>query len=332
MVRLIEPSKSQDINEISDHTAQSEAASSGDEESTQTSRMASKRAIPGKKGAIINAKKRVHDGIWIEPSVKECDLDCRPTDEQLHFANDIGWGDSPVSEKDEKKMFRLLPKEVKETEETEVKGKTTIRKRKAMSVPAPISADETPESTDRRSQRVRRKVNTYNDRALARRAVSSREEDQSDSDASKNTARQHKLSPKKPQEMMENSVSSPARSEAESSDREPGTVKRRSQRARPTVKTYNTKIMAGTAVHTPANTATKSGIWTTSKKEKGSKFSVPSQHQVQSLRMLGYENIRKYWKLMVLHNVIGLYYPGCYYPRNLSLSCILIKVRRGEVG
>ncbi|KAF7928067.1 uncharacterized protein EAE97_009865 [Botrytis byssoidea] len=252
MVRLIEPSKSQDINEISDHTAQSHDASSSDGESSQTNGMTSKRAILGKEAARANAKKCVHHGIWIEPSVKECDLDCKPTDEQLHFANGIGWGDSPVSESVQKKMFRLLPKEVREREETEAKEKTTIRKRKAMSIPAPNPTDETPESTDRRSQRIRRKVKTYNDRALARRAVSSREEDQSDSNASENTARQPRLSPKQPQEAMEDRVSSPARSDAESSDREPGTVKRRSQRARPVVKTYNNKIMAGTAVHTPA--------------------------------------------------------------------------------
>lgn len=252
MVRLIEPSKSQGINEISSNTAQSQVASSSDEESNQTSGMASKGVIPGTKAARANAEKRARNGIWIEPSVKECDLDCRPTDEQLHFANYIGWGDSPVSESLQKKMLRLLRKEVRETEETEVKEKTTMRKRKAMSLPAPNSTDEAPESTDRRSQRVRRKVKTYNDRALARRAVSSREESQSESDVPENTARQQKMSPKQSQEAMEDPVSSPAESEAESSEREPGTIKRRSQRARPMVKTYNTRIMAGTAVHTPA--------------------------------------------------------------------------------
>ncbi|KAF7891651.1 hypothetical protein EAF00_007953 [Botryotinia globosa] len=250
MVRLIEPSKSQDINEISEHTAQSHVTSSNDGESSPINGMTSKRAVLGKKAATVNAKKRLRHGTWIEPSVQKCDLDCKPTDEQLHFANDIGWGDSPVSECVQKKMFRLLPMGVRESEETEVKEKTTIRKRKAMSIPAHIPIDETPESTDRRSQRVRRQVKTYNDMALARRAVSSREEDQSDGDASENTARQPKSSPKQPQEAMEDPVSSPARP-----DREPGTVKRRSQRARPAVNTYNTKIMAGTAVHTPAKYA-----------------------------------------------------------------------------
>ncbi|TGO43839.1 hypothetical protein BCON_0813g00020 [Botryotinia convoluta] len=252
MVRLIDPSKSQDINEISARTTQSHAILSSDGESNQTSGIASKRALLGTKAAIANATERFHHGIWIEPSVKESDLDCRPTDEQWLFANDIGWGDSPVSQRVEKKMFKLLPKEVKETEKTEVKEKTTTKKRKAMSIPEPDSTNETPESTDRRSQRARKKVQTYNDRALARIAISSRNDYQSDSDAPENTARQQTMSSKKPQIAVEDPVSLPARSEPESSDREPGTIERRSQRARPMVKTYNTKILAGTAVHTRA--------------------------------------------------------------------------------
>ncbi|KAF7911952.1 hypothetical protein BELL_0612g00020 [Botrytis elliptica] len=252
MVRLIEPSQSQDINVISARTTQSPATSSSDEESNQTSRMASKRFIPGTKAARTNAKKRFHHGIWIEPSVKESDMDWKPTDEQLIFANVIGWGDSPVSKTVENKMFRLLRKEVSVTEGTDVKEKTTVRKRKAMSIPAPVPTDETPDSTDRRSQRVRKQVKTYNDRALARIAVSSREEYRSDSDDPESAAQEQTMSPIQPQIAVEDPVGSPARSEAESSDREPETIERRSQRARPMVKTYNTKILAGTAVHTPA--------------------------------------------------------------------------------
>ncbi|TGO21892.1 hypothetical protein BPAE_0195g00200 [Botrytis paeoniae] len=252
MVRLIDPSKSQDIYEISARTAQSQATSSSDGESNQMSGIASKRAFLGKKAAVANAKERFHHGIWIEPSVKESDLDWRPTDEQLLFANDIGWGDSPASQRIENKMFKLLPKEVRETEKTEGKEKTTIKKRKAMSIPAPDPTDETPESTDRRSQRARKKLKTYNDRSLARVAVSFRNEYQSDSDAPEDSARQQIISPKQPQVAMKDPVSSPARSESESSGREPEIIGRRSRRTRPIVKTYNTKILAGTAVHTPA--------------------------------------------------------------------------------
>ncbi|KAF7881347.1 uncharacterized protein EAF01_011858 [Botrytis porri] len=232
MVRLFDLSKSQDIDEISDHTAQSPDVFSSDEESNQPSGTASKRGISGMKAAISNATKRFHHGIWIEPPVKECDLDWRPTDEQLLFANEIGWGESAVSQSVEKKMWRLLPKEVRETENTEVKKKTTMRKRKAMSIPAPDSTEETPESTGRRSQRVRKKVTTYNDMSLARIAVSFPNEYQSDSGAPEDTARQQKSASKQPQIAMEDQVSSLVRSEAESSGREPEIIGRRSRRAR----------------------------------------------------------------------------------------------------
>ncbi|KAF5870325.1 uncharacterized protein Bfra_009709 [Botrytis fragariae] len=251
MVRLIDPSKPQEMDEISARTGQSQATSSSDEESNQTNGIASKRAIPGTKAAISNATERFNHGIWIEPSVKESDLDWRPSDEQWLFANDIGWGDSAVSQRIENKMFKLLPKEVEGAEKKEVKQRATIRKRKAMSIPESDSTNETPESTDRRSQRARKKVTTYNDRALAKIAVF-RNEYQSDSDAPEDTVRQQKSSPKQPQIAMEDPVSSPARSESESPSREPEIIERRSGRARTNVKTYNTKILAGTAIHTPA--------------------------------------------------------------------------------
>ncbi|KAF7950469.1 hypothetical protein EAE96_007753 [Botrytis aclada] len=251
MVRIIDSPKSQDVIEVSPRTAQSQVTSSGDEESNQSSGITSKRAIVVPKTARYNAIGRFHRGIWTEPSVILSNMDCRPTDEQLFLADNIGWGDSPVSHQVEKKMFRLLPKVVTETERTEVKEKRTIGKRKAMCVPKPDSTNETPENTDRRSKRARKRVTTYNDRTLVRKGMCFENRYQSDSDASENTALQQIMPPEKPQKAVEDPVTSPDGSESELSNREPGTADRRSRRARTMVRTYNTKILAGIAVHTP---------------------------------------------------------------------------------
>ncbi|TEY71735.1 hypothetical protein BOTCAL_0087g00020 [Botryotinia calthae] len=133
-------SKSQDIRKISTRAAQSQAMPSNNRELNQTSGVAFKRTIPGTKGVIANATKRFHHGTWIEPSAKESDLDCSPTDQQSIFAHSFSLGDSLVSQKVENKMFKLLPKKFKETEKTEVKekiSKASIINPKTMNLPEP---------------------------------------------------------------------------------------------------------------------------------------------------------------------------------------------------
>ncbi|KAM0146042.1 hypothetical protein ACHAQE_010942 [Botrytis cinerea] len=247
-------SKSQDTRKIPPRTAQTQAVPSNNREINQTSEVAFKRTIPGTNGVIANTTKRFHHGIWIEPSAKESDLDCSPTDQQWIFANSFSWGDSLVSQKVENKMFKLLPKTVAETEKTEVKEKISkafVVNTKTMNLPEPDSTFETLESTDRRSWRTHTKVKTYNDKTLAREAVSSSSEHQSDSDTSENTTRQQIVSSKQAQMAMEDAVRSHVRSESRSLGMEHGDNKRRSRRAHPKVKTYNTKVLSGTAIHTP---------------------------------------------------------------------------------